>query len=186
MIRERVGKGPVLEIGCGRGDDTATLIGHGHRVVAFDVSAAAVDEARARVPGAEFHRQDVRDALPVSSGGVGVVVASLSLHYFSWPETVDIVGRIRAALESPGLFLCRLNSTNDYNYGASGYPRIEPDYYLVEGRRKRFFDEASVARLFVRAWRVISMQESTTGKYGRPKVVWEIVAERYASGGHAS
>ena len=27
LIRERAGAGPVLEIGCGHGDDTATLIG---------------------------------------------------------------------------------------------------------------------------------------------------------------
>src|SRR5882672_4104809 len=38
----RAGGAPVLEVGCGHGDDTAALAAAGLRVVAFDLSAAAV------------------------------------------------------------------------------------------------------------------------------------------------
>jgi hypothetical protein len=41
---------------------------------------------------------------------------------------LGIVERIRAVLADGGLLLCRLNSTRDDNYGASGYPRIEDHF----------------------------------------------------------
>src|SRR5512143_671191 len=148
LIAQRAGSGPILELGCGHGDDTDTLTRAGHHVVALDVSDDAIDVARARVPAAEFHLRDVREPFPVADASVGVVVASLSLHYFSWPQTDEIVVRTRRVLRSSGVLLCRLNSTNDHNFGASGHKQIEPNYYWVRGKRKRFFDAAAVARLF--------------------------------------
>ena len=174
LIAQRAGSGPILELGCGHGDDTDTLTRAGHHVVALDVSDDAIDVARARAPDAEFHRRDVREPFPVADAGV--VIASLSLHYFSWPETEEIVTRIGRVLRSTGVLLCRLNSTNDHNFGASGHKQIEPNYYWVRGRRKRFFDAADVARLFSTDWIVISGEELTTLKYGKPKVAWEVVA----------
>jgi SAM-dependent methyltransferase len=177
LIAERAGAGAILELGCGPGEDTDTLTQAGHRVVALDVSADAIDAARARVPAAEFHHGDVREPFPLAGARVGVVIASLSLHYFSWPETAEIVTRIRTALRASGVLVCRLNSTNDHNFGASGHKQIEPNYYWVKGKRKRFFDAADVARLFSTGWIVISSEERTTSKYARPKVAWEIVAQ---------
>lgn len=177
LIAERVGRGPILELGCGRGEDAQTLTRAGHRVVALDLSPEAIDAARARVPAAEFHQQDIRESFPIADGGVGVVIASLSLHYFSWPETEEILARIGRVLDAPGVVLCRLNSTNDHNFGASGYKAIEPNYYWVKGRRKRFFDEAAVVRLFSAPWRMISCAERSTDRYDKTKIAWEVVAQ---------
>ena len=81
-VLERAGGDPVLEIGCGYGDDTAVLARAGLSVVAFDLSPACVAAARARVPSAAIDCRDVRDPFPDAVRDVGVVVASLSLHYF--------------------------------------------------------------------------------------------------------
>ena len=89
---------PVLEIGCGNGDDTRTLLDAGFDVVAFDLSAAAVQRARLRAPAAHIEQRDVRDPFPSDATGLGVVVASLSLHYFAWDETLALFERIRALL----------------------------------------------------------------------------------------
>src|SRR6266481_2019071 len=62
----------VLEIGCGGGRDTEVLAGAGHRVVAIDLSADAIAKARARVPRAELHCQDIRAPFPVDAAGVVV------------------------------------------------------------------------------------------------------------------
>jgi len=107
-----------------------------------------------------------------------VVVASLSLHYFPWPETVALAARIRDVLVEKGLLLCRLNSTNDHHFGASGHPRIEPDYYLVDGEPKRFFGRAAVAALFANGWQTLQAEERTVDRYEKPKVLWEVVLER--------
>ena len=180
LILERAGTGPVLEIGCGTGQDTLTLADAGARVVAFDQSPQAVAKARERAPQAEITCQDARDPFPSLGLRIGVVIASLSLHYFSWSETRSLFARVHDQLCHGGLFLCRLNSTNDHNHGASGHPQIEPNYYLVDGLPKRFFDRASIDQLFAHGWRILSMQELATDKYARPKVLWELVVERDA------
>lgn len=172
------GDGPVLEIGCGHGDDTAVLAGAGLKVTAFDLSRTAVAVARARVPSAGIECRDIRDPFPLGEAAAGLVVASLSLHYFGWEETVAIVQRIRQVLRPGGLLLCRLNATDDQHFGASGHPQIEPNYFLVDGQPKRFFDEADISRLFASGWLCRSQQHLVTRKYLQSKALWEVVLER--------
>ena len=177
LIASYANQTPILELGCGAGDDTVTLAQAGYDVVALELSAESVAKVKARVPGACVHCQDIRAPLPVSPGGAGVVVASLSLHYFEWEETMDLIERIRQTLNHPGLLLCRLNSTNDHNYGASGHPRISENYYCVNGKPKRFFDRDAVVKLFASGWNLLSMEELITHKYEQPKALWEIALE---------
>jgi trans-aconitate methyltransferase len=176
LIAKRTAGLPILELGCGGGRDSEVLAAAGHRVVGVDLSGAAIAKARERVPSAEFHCQDVRAVFP--SGRAGVVLASLSLHYFPWNETVALVERIRQTLVPNGLLLCRLNSTNDHHHGASGHPAIDANYYLVDGEPKRFFDRVAVDRLFGSGWRVLSQEEGVIARYDHPKSVWETVLER--------
>jgi SAM-dependent methyltransferase len=178
LIAERAGGQPVLELGCGGGRDTATLIAAGHRAVAIELSPEAAARARERVPSAKIHCQDIRAPFPLAAGSVGVVVASLSLHYFDWPETSMLVNRVRTALRPEGVLLCRLNSTNDHHFGAVGHPEIERNFYLVDGAPKRFFDRDSVDRLFAHGWHPISVEEKVIDRYDHPKSVWEAVLER--------
>ncbi|MBI3101189.1 MAG: class I SAM-dependent methyltransferase [Burkholderiales bacterium] len=180
MLKESAGSRPVFEIGCGIGADTSTLFNAGLEVVAFDISSASVATTRLRVPRARIFCQDARDPFPLPDGQAGAVVASLSLHYFTWSETLDLVHRIQQTLSRGGLFLCRLNSTEDKNFGAAGHPEIEPNYYLVDGQPKRFFDENSVAELFASGWKVLSKEHQTTNKYIRSKALWEVIAQRDA------
>ena len=176
LIGERAGDLSVFEIGCGGGRDTEVLAGAGHRVAAIDLSPDAIVRAQARAPQAQFHCQDIRAAFPVDAACV--VVASLSLHYFPWPETEALVGRIRSVLSPAGLLLCRLNSTNDHNFGASGHPEIDENFYLVDGAPKRFFDRAAVDRLFSSGWRMLGAEERIIDRYERPKSAWEVVLEK--------
>ena len=178
MLREACVDGPVLEIGCGEGEDSAALIGAGLELIAFDLSADAVAAARRRAPGGKFHCQDARQPFALDGARPGAVVASLSLHYFPWDETLDIVARIRQSLPSGGKLLCRLNATDDHHYGASGHPEIAANYYLVDGAPKRFFDERAVRDLFADGWRLLSLEHGVSHKYPLPKALWEAVLER--------
>jgi SAM-dependent methyltransferase len=176
LIGEKTGGAPILELGCGGGRDSATLAAAGHCVVGIDLSVDGVAKARALVPSSVFHCRDIRAPFPVIS--TGVVVASLSLHYFPWPETVDLVRRVHDVLQPQGLLLCRLNSTDDHHFGASGHPEISENYFNVDGEPKRFFDRAAVERLFASGWRTLGLGEAVINRYDRPKSVWEIVLER--------
>lgn len=177
-LKERAGSRPVLEIGCGAGEDTATLVQAGLRVVAFDISEDEVRKARLRAPAAEIHCQSVLDRFPLEGTGVPVVIASLSLHYFPWHQTLQVFERLRLSLAPGGLLLCRVNSTEDHNFGATGHPEIERHLYLVNGQPKRFFDREDVEALFLRGWRLLSLEHQQTGKYGPPKAFWEAAVER--------
>jgi SAM-dependent methyltransferase len=176
LIAERAAGLPILELGCGGGRDSAVLAGAGHRVVAIDASEAAIARAQARVPSAEFQCQDINAPWPVLRAGV--VLASLSLHYFAWDVTVALVERAHRTLEPDGLLLCRLNSTNDHHFGASGHPAIAENFYLVEGKPKRFFDRLAVDRLFASGWHVLHKSEGVIARYDHPKAVWELALEK--------
>lgn len=121
--------------------------------------------ARIRVPSAKVECRDVRELLPEQAERYGAIVASLSLHYFAWAETVALVERVRTALRPVGVLLCRLNSTEDHNYGAIGHPELEPNFYLVNGEPKRFFNQGAVESLFANGWQTRSLEHFATSKY---------------------
>jgi SAM-dependent methyltransferase len=182
LIRSRASNLPILELGCGSGADTVILVNDGHEVMAIDRSAPEIAVAKIKAPAAAYYCQDMRTAFFLPKAvELGVVIASLSLHYFDWPETLTIVEQIRSTLKVGGVLLCRVNSTNDYNYGASGHPEIAKNYYLVDGEPKRFFDRQAVEALFANGWRTIAIEEKIIHKYEHPKSVWEVILERTAS-----
>ena len=174
-LKEAVAGSSVLEIACGSGDDTRTLVSQGLKVVAFDLSPEEVAKARVAAPEASISVQNVLEPFPLEGAGIGAIVASLSLHYFTWQETVSLISRIHGSLRPGGLLLARFNSTEDINYGAVGHPEIEPGLFLVEGQAKRFFSQANVHALFGIGWHVRSLEHAVTHKYKYPKSLWEAV-----------
>ncbi|WP_431110403.1 methyltransferase domain-containing protein [Variovorax paradoxus] len=180
LVAEHAGTAPVLELGCGTGRDSAVLVNAGLRVVGIELSAESVAAARTRVShGGEFHCRDFREPFPVADGSGGVVLASLSLHYFAWDETLALARRIHRVLRPGGVLLCRLNSVNDFHHGANGpAPEGDDSFYMVDGMPKRFFDRAAVQRLFADGWRMLHLEERTVQRYEQPKVLWEAVLER--------
>lgn len=178
MAMDAAGNGPVLEIGCGSGSDTTTLAAMGLSVHAFDVAPEAAAEAARAVPSAQVSTQSVLEPFPLEGTGIGLVVASLSLHYFPWGQTISIMNRICSTLRVGGVLLARFNSDQDANHGASGYPEVEPGMYLVDGQTKRFFAEHDVQRLFAHRWQMLSCEHLVSHKYALPKALWEVVARR--------
>jgi SAM-dependent methyltransferase len=177
LIQHHAASRPILELGCGGGRDSATLAAAGHRVIGIDRSAKAIEKARHRVPTGMFHCQDLRAPFPVGNASAGVVIASLSLHYFPWAESEGLVRRVRQTLTPDGVLLCRLNSTNDRHFGAVGHSPIEANYYDVDGEPKRFFDRAAVECLFRDGWRAIEISEWLIDRYEQPKYAWEAILE---------
>lgn len=169
---------PVLELGCGWGDDTAVLTAAGLAVTAVDLSDALLAQARQRVPGATFLQQDLCDPWPLDHAGV--ILASLSLHYFDWVQTQALIRRAAGVLGPDGLLVCRLNSSRDVCYGAlgrlAGHRRIEPGLYHVHGSPKRFVSAADVDRLFA-GWRVLHRRHRVSLRFGLPKALWELVLQ---------
>lgn len=169
----------ILELGCGEGRDTAWLAQQGYGgMIAVDICAESLAQCAQRVPAATILRHDLRHPLPLADGSVDITLASLSLHYFEWNTTQEIVTGIRRCLKENGLLLCRLNSTRDVHHGAVGHPEIGPHYYLVDGHPKRFFDETDMRALFAEGWEMLALEETVIDRYEMPKTVWEVVLRR--------
>ncbi len=177
-LSRRCVDGDLLELGCGTGDDTEQLVGHGLRVTAVDISEPALETLRARCRPVATLQHDLSKPLPFAPRSFQAVVASLSLHYFDWETTRAILQDIRRCLVSGGLLLCRLNSTGDVLHGAGRGTEVEPNFYrqdAVYSEYKRFFSAADLDRAFPAGeWQELSRQEGPVLRYGAPKVAWEL------------
>lgn len=172
----------ALELGCGIGEDAAELSAQGFQVFGFDVLRKPIRRAVEIAPDARFFIADLQSPLPVRSAVIAVAVASLSIHYFSWRETLALLSEVRRVLRPGGLFIFRVNATDDVNFGAMQGEEIEPNYYHVppDGRNnrpfKRFFDEPSLHALLTPGWRITALAHRTISRYDTPKQVWECCA----------
>lgn len=175
LICEKSVGGSVLELGCGAGRDTIDLLSAGCKVIATDLSLENLRECTVTIPEANLLQMDNGKSLPFADRIFGVVVASLSLHYFSWVVTMHIASELKRCLKTGGILIARFNSTNDVNYGASSTDQIEPNFYRVRNSTKRFFDENSV-RVFLHGWDIQFFEENIIYRYEKPKSVWEVMA----------
>src|SRR5689334_5412466 len=113
----------ALEIGCGGGCFTRMLAGRADRVVAIDVSAAAIDRARSRgdAGGAiDYRIADIVAFDLTSDGPFDLVVMSETVYYLGWLfpffDLAWLAGRLFDASADGG----RLLMTNTAG-GAKGY-----------------------------------------------------------------
>lgn len=168
----------ALDIGCGIGLDTKYLTEMGYTVISVDISGEALSICRQELPDNTFIQVNISEGLSFSKNSFQIINANLSLHYFSWEKTKNIVSNVHKCLKTGGLFLVRLNSTNDSNFGSVGHDEIEPNLFQVHGEQKRFFDITAVNKLFSSAWKSHSIEELRINRYSKPKIVWEIIAEK--------
>ena len=161
---------PILDLGCGGGNDTKYLISKGKQVIACDQSKIAVDNIRENFP--EIY--DVRcfnmlDGLPFDAGAFDVVIADLSLHYFLEADTCSVIAEIKRILSPGGHLIFRVNSVNDVNHGAGQGREVEHHVYETEsGMLKRFFDEPDI-RIFFKDFDIEYLQEETMSRYKMEK-----------------
>ena len=175
LIEQKPVNGHVLELGCGSGWDTVDLLSAGCKVIATDISMENLAECAKFPSHANLLQMDNGKLFPFVDHSISVIVASLSLHYFTWTVTMQIASELRRCLKVDGLLLARVNSINDHNYGASSTQEIEPNFHHVGTSTKRFFDETSV-RLFLQGWDIQFLEENIIHRYEKSKYVWEVMA----------
>jgi SAM-dependent methyltransferase len=164
--------GRALDIGCGEGRDTEVVLGWGFDVTAFDRSSAAVELSRARNPAAHHQVMDIRE-LGQLDVHFAVVVANLTLHYFDRTETLASFAEIHRLLEPAGLFAFRVDAAPDGGGAESeSWARVDQEGVGKQVFTTRKLDEALAGR-----FRVLSQEKWTIGRHGRPKRLFEVIAE---------
>jgi SAM-dependent methyltransferase len=168
--------GQALDIGCGDGFDTEILLAWGFSVTAVDVSAKAIALSQKRNPAATHLVLDVQNIGQVD-GDFDLIVAGLSLHYFSREETESIFDAIYRLLVPGGFFVFRVNAFDDAPPSApassSGWECV-----LVDGIVKQFFSPEKIDNLLKGRYLVFSQQKLVVHRYGTPKSLFEVVAKK--------
>jgi SAM-dependent methyltransferase len=155
------------------------------RVIATDIAREALRITRSLVPQASVIQLDIGHGLPFLNGAFGMVVANLSLHYFSWRQTQEIIADIWRCIQPGGFLIARLNSKSGMNSDAKIQREIESDYYEIDLLRRRYFDQGSLEKLFCERWQIRALEEQSVHPYGERKVVWGIVSQKAAPHGGA-
>lgn len=168
---------PIIDLGCGFGNDTLYLSERGFPVISCDFSAEALKRLAFFIEKPVTRLFDMTEGLPFAGGSAKIVIADLSLHYFSWSTTWEIIADIKRVLVQGGFLLTRVNSVKDTNYGAGQGTVIEENFYCLDGKYKRFFDQKQLNRLFAE-WEVVHCSENAMDRYKDSKILWELVARK--------
>lgn len=165
---------PILDLGCGSGNDTLYLMERGKQVIPCDQSQNAINSIKEKFPEiTEAHVFNMLDGFPFETERFDVIVADLCLHYFLENDTKRILSEIERVLRSGGCLLFRVNSIHDINHGAGQGQEVEPHLYLTsDGRYKRFFDEKDI-RLFFGNYEIEDICEENMGRYRLEKKLYK-------------
>lgn len=168
---------PIIDLGCGYGNDTLYLYERGYCTVSCDFSIESLDRLSYFILKPNLILLDLCDGLPFLNNTAKVIIADLSLHYFSWEKTKFIVQEISRVLTDKAYLLCRVNSVNDKNHGAGeGFP-IEENFYNLNGKLKRFFNKISLEELFS-DWEITYLMETELHRFENKKVLWELAIRK--------
>lgn len=165
---------PIIDLGCGCGNDTLYLVERGKKVIPCDYSKNAIKNIRKNFP--EIEKAvcfDMQNGLPFDDNFTDLIICDLSLHYFKEETTFKILSDIKRVLTPNGTFIFRVNSLKDVNYGMGEGKEIEPHLYETsDGRYKRFFDLKDLERFFEN-WEKLYINEETMKRYKMEKVLWK-------------
>lgn len=166
-------KSPVLDLGCGSGNDTLYFIEKGKKVIACDQSMNAINNIQKNFPEVvEARCFNMLDGFAFADDSFGIVCADLCLHYFTETDTHMILNEIRRILIPGGHLFVRVNSVKDVNHGAGQGLEVEHHLYRTEdGMLKRFFDEEDVRRLFA-DFEILFCEEQKMFRYSAEKIVF--------------
>jgi SAM-dependent methyltransferase len=171
----------ALDLGCGRGFDSKYLRGLGFRTVSSDYSWGALLSTRKTLRSTSQIQFDMRGGFPFQFGIFGLVVANLSLHYFSLEKTIEIIHLIHEVLKPGGWLIARVNSTSDLGFQSVKNDlgaRIEDEYVFYHDLPRRYFSETALRQLFAHDWEISRLEERVLTRYEKPKALWEIAAQR--------
>lgn len=126
----------ILEIGCGTGLNTAYLAEHAKHLMAFDLSAGMLKQARRKVTAGNvrFVQGDIQVEWALAEASVDLVVCMLVLEHIA---NIDHVFKEAVRVLRPGaeFFICEFHP-----------------FRQLQGRQARFTDESSRDLVFVRAF----------------------------------
>ncbi len=177
----------ILDLGCGQGHDSIRLSRMGFQVTGVDISENAIEEARGRA-GTEklkidFKNMDMSHGLGFADSSFDVVLANLSLHYFSLERTQFIFQEIDRILEHKGILCLHVNSREvgeKRRANGSIVSELEPEFFLEwDGVSRRYFDYNDLEFL-LQNWEIENVEKRILQdeKGQVRKTCWQVIASK--------
>lgn len=165
---------PVIDLGCGVGNDTLYLISKDKKVVACDYSINAIKNIQKNLPLVyDTKCFNMVDGFSFEDNYTNLIVADLCLHYFKEEDMIKIVAEIKRVLTPSGNILLRLNSINDFKINVDINNEIEHHLYkTTDGRLKKYFDENDIKHYF-KDFEIIYLKEEPMKRYPIKKMVYK-------------
>ena len=168
---------PILDLGCGNGDDTNYLINKGFTVVSTDFSKSAIEKVSQINENTflfDISKKEEWDKL--KSKSFSVVIANLSLHYFDSQTTMMIMKEIKRVLAPNGILIARVNTNLDKGFGAGDGEELEENFYKnpERGIDKRFFTIEDAMKYFSLVGQP-DIRLKTITYIGKEKQIFEII-----------
>ncbi len=169
---------PIVDLGCGLGNNILFLLEKGKRVLACDYSDVAIETIKKEMPKAQTKLFDMTEKFPIEDDFTDVVIADLSIHYFTKDVTKGVIEEIKRILKPNGIFLFRVNSTKDSNF-ISRQNKMEDEFFWEEREQKskRCFDEKSIGEFFAE-WKIEKVKKETMLRYGKEKKLWNCAVRK--------
>ncbi|MDE7404149.1 MAG: class I SAM-dependent methyltransferase [Lachnospiraceae bacterium] len=170
---------PIIDLGCGSGNDTLYLIQKGKKVISCDQSPNAISNIKSNFPEVFDTRCfNMLDGFPFDDHSTELIIADLCLHYFREKDTFNIINEIKRVLSPDGHLILRVNSINDINYGAGRGIEIEKHLFMTDDNRlKRFFCDDDL-QYFFRGFKFLYSKEETMNRHDLEKRLYKVCLKK--------
>ncbi len=172
----------ILDLGCGGGCDSLYLTERGYKVLACDISKEALSNTKKYIPGIKTKQMNLIEDFPFEDETYTLIIADLSIHYFTEKETIHIMQKIKNILKQNGILLARVHSTKNLNNETSLLEEVDKNLYRRGEELRRYFDKEDVEKIFSIIGDIIyqekCMKRQDTEK---EKIVFEIKCQKIAN-----
>jgi len=134
----------VLDLGCGAGRFVAALRDAGADPVGVEIAAAALERARANVPGADLRLLEPDGRLPLEDASIDLVWCSEVLEHV--PDTARLLSEVRRVMRTGGRLLLTTPGHGLLRRTAIAVARFDTHFDPL-GQHVRFFTRASLSRV---------------------------------------
>lgn len=172
----------IIELGCGRAYCSNYLLKNGfNNVIACDFSKEVLKIVNIENPNLKTMLFDMSVGLPFKDNSINVIVADLSLHYFTFSTTKYIFDEIYRVLNNNCYLIARVNSANDKLHIPNNGQELEKNFYYDGNIYKRFFERKDFDSLF-KNFKICSIEEKYMDRYEKPKILWEFCIKKCNGG----
>lgn len=115
---------------------------------------------------------------PIQDDYTEIVIADLSIHYFSEDTTKQIIEEIKRILKPNGVLLFRVNAVDDCNFIAN-HEKLD-DHFIWQSKwkkSKRLFDRTSI-QYFFWDWKIEKLQKEKMMRYELEKIVYNCAVRK--------